>query len=443
MIEAVSTAATTVGLDPAADELIRETRVRNGAGHLERRARFAFLASGTAVAAGIVACLFALDTGLPGSAWRALFFVALYAVATRIEFEIGTGSAVATQVVLVPMLFALPLGLVPLVVALGFVAGSFADSPSALRDPSRILPRIANAAHSLGPVLVLSLAHGLPLRWSAWPIYLGALGAQFAFDFGSAMIGNLGHGIGPRTMAKFVVFAESVDLALAPIGLTVAFATHTHWALAALVLPLLALLRTFAGERRRRIDSAFALSDAYRGTAFLLGDVIEADDVYTGSHSRDVVELVQAVCEELDLPPAERRDAEFAALLHDVGKIRIAPEILNKRGPLDAVERELMQTHAVEGERMLTKVGGLLGHVGHIVRSCHERWDGDGYPDGLAGEAIPLVSRIVCACDAFSAMTTHRPYRDAMSRDEALAELRACAGTHFDPQVVAALLSVA
>jgi HD-GYP domain-containing protein (c-di-GMP phosphodiesterase class II) len=91
---------------------------------------------------------------------------------------------------------------------------------------------------------------------------------------------------------------------------------------------------------------------------------------------------------------------------------------------------------------MLDRVGGMLGHVGRLVRSCHEHWDGNGYPDKLAGGAIPLVARIVCACDAFSAMTTDRPYRAARTPEEALAELRRCSGTQFDPQVVDALLRV-
>ena len=91
---------------------------------------------------------------------------------------------------------------------------------------------------------------------------------------------------------------------------------------------------------------------------------------------------------------------------------------------------------------MLTRVGGLLGEVGALVRSCHERWDGGGYPDGLAGEAIPLIARVVCCTDAYSAMTTDRPYRKARSAAEALAELRQCAGTHFDPAVVEAVAAV-
>jgi HD-GYP domain-containing protein (c-di-GMP phosphodiesterase class II) len=209
-----------------------------------------------------------------------------------------------------------------------------------------------------------------------------------------------------------------------------------------LVLPLVGLLRYFSHERQGRIDHALELSDAYRGTAFLLGDVVEADDAYTGSHSRHVVDLVMAVAADLELTEDDRRDAEFVALLHDVGKIRIPGSIINKPGPLDAEERALMETHTVVGEEMLDRVGGMLGHVGHLVRSCHEHWDGNGYPDKLVGEDIPLVARIVCVCDAFSAMTTDRPYRAARTPEEALAELERCSGTQFDPQVVAALLRV-
>jgi len=101
-----------------------------------------------------------------------------------------------------------------------------------------------------------------------------------------------------------------------------------------------------------------------------------------------------------------------------------------------------MQRHTIEGEALLTRVGGLLGEVGVIVRSCHERWDGKGYPDGLLADDIPLVARIVAACDAYNAMTTDRPYRRALSEEQALGELRANAGTQFDPQVVRALIEV-
>jgi HD-GYP domain-containing protein (c-di-GMP phosphodiesterase class II) len=171
----------------------------------------------------------------------------------------------------------------------------------------------------------------------------------------------------------------------------------------------------------------------------LLGDVVEADDAYTGSHSRDVVTLVLDVADRMGLDANQRRDAEFAALLHDIGKINIPAEIINKPAKLTSDEWELMKTHTLEGERLLSQVGGILGNVGRIVRSCHEDWDGTGYPDGLAAEQIPLVARIVRACDAFSAMTTDRSYRKSQSVEDALAELHRCAGSDFDPAVVNAL----
>ena len=112
-----------------------------------------------------------------------------------------------------------------------------------------------------------------------------------------------------------------------------------------------------------------------------------------------------------------RRDLEFAALLHDVGKIAIPKAIINKPGTLDAAERELVKTHAAEGQRMLARVGGFMLGVGEIVRSHHERWDGRGYPDGLVAEEAPLAARIITCCDSWSAMRTDRPYRRAMSHE--------------------------
>jgi HD-GYP domain-containing protein (c-di-GMP phosphodiesterase class II) len=168
--------------------------------------------------------------------------------------------------------------------------------------------------------------------------------------------------------------------------------------------------------------------------------VVEADDAYTGVHSREVVELAMSVCDQMTLSARERRDAEFVALLHDVGKVRIPKAIINKPGPLTAEEREIMERHTLEGEQLLLRVGGLLGEVGRVVRSCHERFDGSGYPDGLAGAEIPLLARIVACCDAYNAMTSDRSYRSAMSVEEAVAELRRASGTQFDPVVVDALV---
>jgi HD-GYP domain-containing protein (c-di-GMP phosphodiesterase class II) len=378
-----------------------------------------------------------VDTHRSPGLLTVLALVGAYALASRVEFEVRTGLTLPTQLVLVPMLFLLPLATVPLFVAAGLLLGRAPELRVAL---SRALLVGPNSFHSLGPVTVLALAGEAPASLDRWWLYLAALAAQFGADF----IGSGAHqwyvnGVAPWAGLPFMGWAFLVDAALAPIGLAVALAAQGHPAAVLLVLPLLGLLGEFARERRARIDHTLELSHAYRGTAMLLGDVVEADDAYTGSHSRDVVTLVLDVCDRLGLDARERRDAEFAALLHDVGKIRVPGEIINKPGPLTPRERAVMEAHTVEGEKLLSQVGGLLGNVGRIVRSCHEDWDGTGYPDGLAGEDIPLAARIVRCCDAFSAMTTDRPYRKARPVAEAVAELRRCAGTDFDPVVVEGL----
>jgi HD-GYP domain-containing protein (c-di-GMP phosphodiesterase class II) len=236
--------------------------------------------------------------------------------------------------------------------------------------------------------------------------------------------------------------AYGFDTVLAPLGLLAAFPASRHPEALLLLLPMVLIVDRVGREREEKNDKVLELKNAYQGTSYLLGDMIEADDAYTGSHSRDVVELVLAVSERLGLDAHAQRMAEFTALLHDVGKLRIPSEVINKPGPLDDEERALMNTHTILGQEMLERAGGLLGEVGPYVRSCHEHWDGGGYPDGLAGEETPLVARIVCACDAWNAMTTDRSYRRALSLAEATTELRRCAGTQFDPQVVDALLAV-
>ena len=148
------------------------------------------------------------------------------------------------------------------------------------------------------------------------------------------------------------------------------------------------------------------------------------------------------VAERMELDEDTRRDAELGALLHDIGKIAVPDEIINKPGPLDDEEWAIMKTHTVEGERMLARVGGLLADVGLVVRASHERWDGGGYPDGLVGEQIPVAARIVSACDAYNAMTTDRSYRKSLGTEVAVSELRKNAGTQFDPAVVDALVAV-
>jgi putative nucleotidyltransferase with HDIG domain len=170
-----------------------------------------------------------------------------------------------------------------------------------------------------------------------------------------------------------------------------------------------------------------------------LAAAIEARDNYTHEHSEQVVSLATDVARLLGLPAAEVDAVRHGALLHDVGKLAIPNEILHKPGPLTDDEWRVMAEHPMIGERILRSTP-QLAHLAPIVRHEHERWDGGGYPDGLAGTDIPVASRIILACDAYNAMITTRPYREAMSPRDAVAELRDKAGTQFDPQVVAALL---
>ncbi len=168
---------------------------------------------------------------------------------------------------------------------------------------------------------------------------------------------------------------------------------------------------------------------------------LEARDGYTGRHTEETTALTSRVAVALGLDPQQRRQVDTVALLHDIGKIGTPNEILHKDGPLTDEEWVVMREHPVVGERILNAVPGL-GPIARAVRHEHERWDGGGYPDGLAGEAIPLASRIVLVCDAYHAMTSDRPYRRAMPSADAIAELRSCAGTQFDPAVVRALIDV-
>jgi diguanylate cyclase (GGDEF)-like protein/putative nucleotidyltransferase with HDIG domain len=162
-------------------------------------------------------------------------------------------------------------------------------------------------------------------------------------------------------------------------------------------------------------------------------------DPYTADHSESIVDLAGEVARSLGLPADDIDRIRAAALLHDIGKVAIPDAILHKPGKLDDEEWQLMLQHPVVGERILRAVPGL-GSIARIVRHEHERWDGGGYPDGLAGEAIPIGSRIILACDAYHAMTSDRPYRAAMPHSDAVRELSRSAGTQFDPQVTAALV---
>jgi HD-GYP domain-containing protein (c-di-GMP phosphodiesterase class II) len=190
-------------------------------------------------------------------------------------------------------------------------------------------------------------------------------------------------------------------------------------------------------ERGQRL----LLQSAYEETVAALARALEFKDTGTGAHSQRVQRYAVELADELAPELLEDRSVEYGFLLHDVGKIGIPDNVLRKPGPLDLDERRLMETHTLLGERMLEDLALLRGEGLGVVRSHHERWDGAGYPDGLAGEEIPLSARIFAVADALDAITNDRPYRAAGSWRHATEQIGLAANGQFDPDVVEAFRS--
>jgi diguanylate cyclase (GGDEF)-like protein len=206
----------------------------------------------------------------------------------------------------------------------------------------------------------------------------------------------------------------------------------------------LELLAGMANQARLAIANAFgfeSLESTFVSTVESLANALEANDEYTSEHARSITNLSLDVGGILGLDAKALKRLELGALFHDIGKIGIPTNILGKPGPLTDEERAVVEQHPELGARILAPIE-RLADVREIVRAAHERWDGKGYPRGLAGEDIPFESRIIFVCDAYHAMTTDRPYRKALSREEACRRLRENAGTQFDPAAVEAFLSL-
>ena len=429
--------------DPYVEQLIEDASIRKTAPLSKRELRTDAVLGVLLLAAVAVLALVAPSArGL--SPLGAVALIAAYALTQRVKFDVGPGYTVPSQLVFIPMLILAPPALVPVLVAASFLVGRL---PSYLRGdvhPTRLVFVLADSVYAVGPAVVIALLASDRIGLDDWPVLVLALVAQAVCDAGATVLRDkLSHGVPPNVALRLFVWVFAVDAALTPVGVLAGVAGNGHPLAVTFVLPLVGLLAVFARERRVRIEHALALSNAYRGTALLMSDLLEADDAYTGGeHSHGVVALALAVGDALGLEGRDRRNLEFGALLHDVGKIRVADEIINKPGKLTDAEWTLIRRHPVDGQEMLERVGGVLAEVGVIVRHHHERWDGGGYPDGIAGHAIPLAARIISTCDAYSAMTTNRPYRSAMPVADAIAELQRCSGAQFDPAVVAAMARI-
>jgi response regulator RpfG family c-di-GMP phosphodiesterase len=200
--------------------------------------------------------------------------------------------------------------------------------------------------------------------------------------------------------------------------------------------------RLIGDQLAREEEHAAARRDAVMiGQVGALMAALEARDGYTGEHSEEVVTLALSIAAELGVDEPELADVETAARLHDIGKLGISDAILRKPVHLDEAEWAEMRRHPEIGERIVASMPGLA-HLAPVIRAEHERWDGLGYPDGLRGDDIPLVSRVLLVSDAWHAMTSDRPYRPAMGRDVALEELRRGAGGQFWPAAADAALAL-
>jgi putative nucleotidyltransferase with HDIG domain len=420
-------------------ELLAET-IRRAKSSMPPRERIAEMLLGVGLV-GAVAVLWWTDPPHSVALLPAALCLLVIVPATRVRFDTPFGFTVATQLAFVPLLFAMPVAIVPIAIVAAFMVARLPDVLAGRQPPSRLLRDFGNSWFAIGPVAVFALS-GIDPEGASAGLLIGALAAQFVVDFG---ISSLRYWIerGASLSAQLrETWVYAIDAALSSVGLVVAAEMNSIPVAALAPLPLLALLATFARERRESIASLLELNTAYRGTALVLADVVEADDGYTGDHCKAVVQLTLALADELGLPAEQRRNLEFGALLHDIGKIAIPKEIINKPGKLDAHEWAIIETHTLEGQKMLDRVGGFMRNVGLIVRSHHERWDGSGYPDGLAGEAIPLEARIICCCDSWDAMRSDRSYRKALSHEVARAELLGNSGHQFDPRIAAALLTL-
>jgi diguanylate cyclase (GGDEF)-like protein len=603
------------------EQLVEEARQRVTK-PLSGRDRWTSVALGGTFVATALALALLLPAHRSFAIVPAVLLIGSYAVVSRVEFEIGPGSAVPTQLVFVPMLFLLPVSVVPLAVAAGYMLGLLVDHVQGKRHGQRAFVLLSYCWHSIGPTVVLSLLAHDDMRWGDAPIYVAALASQFALDFASSTAREkLAFGVSPRALIPFLGWVYAVDALLAPVALAIASVSAETPSASLLALPLVGLLALLARDRTRRIDRALELSEAYRGAmrqarsdpltalgnrlawdealvraagetgpvsvilvdldglkrandtrghefgdrllqtmadvvrgSVRTGDVVariggdelgvlmlktdeagcravaarirrrigdavvegfalsaavghasrataeevldaardadmhmylekraeppwpfdgdevlargwsdriasmrggtprsahgasaDACDVLLAAlrerdegleqHLRDVADLAIAVAERLGVPAAQLDDVARAAKLHDVGKVAVPDAIVGKDGPLTAEEWEVMRRHPVIGERILGEAPGLAD-VARLVRASHERYDGRGYPDGLRGHEIPLGARILFVCDAYDAMTSDRPYREPMTHETALAELRANAATQFDPLVV-------
>jgi len=410
------------------------------------------LAYAAALCVGLVtmACALAATTPITGSWWVVLLLAVVAAIAERGSVQMSSTMDLEESISLLPTLFA--------AVLLGPLAGLIVASASMLGDFRRPYLRsvvytatrglnggitglvalsVADVASSqLGSIVVATLAGAvtaqlLDIAFACLTVWLR----------GTTRPWDTARTIAPVALSAVPLYGPVV------VFLTIAYQELSPWTLVLFFVPALAAQRLFALlQAQRQLTEGLSsanrqLERANLSFASALVATLDARDRYTAGHSAAVAIYSRDIAQRMGLSEAERQTVHLAGLVHDIGKIGLPPGLLEKAGPLSLEERRIMQGHSEIGERILANVDGY-GDIAQVVRHHHERIDGNGYPDGLEVEDIPLLSRIIAVADAYNAMTSDRPYREAMPSRVARLRLAQAVGSQFDTSVVAAFEAI-
>jgi putative nucleotidyltransferase with HDIG domain len=402
------------------------------------------------VAAVGLAFALATTASLEGSVWVLLLLAVVAAIAERGSVQMSTTMDLEESISLLPTLFA--------AVLLGPLAGLIVGAASMLGDFRAPYLRwlIYSATRAIAGGLAGLIALGVAeagesaLGSIVLATLAGAIAAQL-LDIGFACLTVWLRGtatpwetartIAPVALSAVPLYAPVVVL------LTIAYQELSPWTLVLFFVPALAAQRLFALlQAQRQLTEGLSaanrqLERANLSFASALVATLDARDRYTAGHSAAVAVYSRDIAARMGLPAADQQSVHLAGLVHDIGKIGLPPGLLEKAGPLSLEERRVMQGHSEIGERILANVDGY-DDIAQVVRHHHERIDGEGYPDGRRGDDIPLLARIIAVADAYNAMTSDRPYREAMPSRVARMRLAQAVGSQFDTSVVAAFEAI-
>ena len=295
---------------------------------------------------------------------------------------------------------------------------------------------MSTRASTFGAVFVASLVAAITYNCADALVNVGTLWIR-----SSARPKSFVQAMGPLLALSVPLYVPLVAL------LAYGYRAYSLWVVAAFLVSALAfqgLMRLYQEQRdavTELQEANIRLARANVSFAAALVTTLDARDQYTAGHSAAVAIYARDIAARMDLPPGQQELAHVCGLVHDIGKIGLPPWLLEKNGPLTLDERRLMETHSAIGERILAKVEDYA-EIATIVRHHHERWDGEGYPDKIYADEIPLISRIISVADAYNAMTSDRPYRDAMPSRVARLRLAQAADSQFDTSVVAAFEAI-